>query len=75
MMAAVAEFVVGRTYNRRADLHARYGGSFQNGISTSASEPVIFLFTGDGGERHGYRDGPQQDGTYWYTGVAGHTNP
>jgi 5-methylcytosine-specific restriction protein A len=26
------------------------------------------LFTGPSGEQHGYRDGFQSDGTYWYTG-------
>lgn len=30
--------------------------------------PVILLFTGESGHQYGYDDGPQTDGTYWYTG-------
>lgn len=63
----MALFVPGEIYRRR-ELHAQHGGSWQNGISTSAEQPIIFLFTGSSGERHGYRDGPQSDGTFWYTG-------
>lgn len=55
-------FVPGQLYRRR-DLHAGYGGSYQSGISFSSRAPVVFLFTGDSGEQHGYRDGPQPDGT------------
>lgn len=61
------DFIVGREYRRR-DLHDQFGGSRQSGISPSADYPLIFLFTGDTGELYGYRDGFQEDGTFWYTG-------
>jgi 5-methylcytosine-specific restriction enzyme A len=60
-------FEVGRTYRRR-DLHAAYGGQQQGGISTPAQHPFVLLFTGESGEQYGYRDGWDDDGTFWYTG-------
>ena len=59
---------IGRRYQRRA-LHDHFGGQQQGGISTPAANPMIFLFTGSAGEQYGYHfDGPQPDGTFWYTG-------
>ena len=63
----MATFTPGKVYVRR-ELHKEHGGAWQNGIAPSADGPVIFLFTGESGERHGYRDGLQPDGTFWYTG-------
>ncbi|HEV2527185.1 MAG TPA: hypothetical protein VGT61_01875 [Thermomicrobiales bacterium] len=63
-------FMVGRIYRRR-DLHDAFGGSYQSGISASRRAPVIFIFTtetGEAGERHGYHDGWQPDGTFHYSG-------
>ena len=60
-------FIPGKSY-RRGDLHDEYGGQQQGGISTPASQPVIFTFTGEQGEQYGYRDGFRADGTFWYTG-------
>lgn len=62
------EFEVGHIYNRRRELHDRYGGQRQGGMSTPSDHPVIFLFTGEGGAEHGYRDEFKPDGTYHYTG-------
>ena len=62
------KFKVGQIYNRRRDLHDRYGGQRQGGMSTPQQHPVIFLFTGEGGAQHGYRDEFKPDGTYHYTG-------
>jgi hypothetical protein len=43
---------------RRVDLHARYGGRVQGGMTTSTRSPNIFLFTDPRvGERQGYFDG------------------
>lgn len=64
------EFEVGEVYNRRRDVHGRYGGQPQGGMSTPKDYPVIFLFTGEGGAEHGYRDEFKPDGTYHYTGEA-----
>ena len=62
------EFEVGEVYNRRRAVHGRYGGQPQGGMSTPKDHPVIFLFTGEGGAEHGYRDEFKPDGTYHYTG-------
>ncbi len=61
------DLFVGREYQRVA-LHDAFGGQRQSGICTPKAHPVILLFTGDSGERYGYRDGFQPDGTFWYTG-------
>lgn len=60
-------FEVGEVY-RRSDIHDKYGGQQQGGISTPKEYPFIMLFTGETGEQYGYRDGFQTDGSYWYTG-------
>ncbi len=60
-------FERGRTYRRR-DLHTRFGGQQQGGISTPSSHPLIFAFTGDTGELYGYQDGCDSDGTFRYSG-------
>ncbi len=48
-------FVPGQIYRRR-DLHERFGGQRQGGISTPKSSPFIFLITGDSGKQYGYAD-------------------
>ncbi len=54
---------------RRVDLHARYGGSKQNGISPCRESPNILIFTEESSGRfHGYTDRWAEDGTFWYTG-------
>ncbi|HWE38759.1 MAG TPA: hypothetical protein VG406_19580 [Isosphaeraceae bacterium] len=60
-------FEAGRRYRRR-ELHERFGGQRQGGISTPAEHPLIFLFSSPSGEAYGYRDGWASDGTYVYTG-------
>ena len=62
-----ADFIVGHTYNRRRDIHARFGGQRQSGIVTPANWPILFLFTGRG-TRHGYADEWSADGTFRYFG-------
>jgi hypothetical protein len=42
-----APYELGRTYSRRKDIHGKFGGQQQGGISTPADIPFIFLFTGD----------------------------
>jgi 5-methylcytosine-specific restriction protein A len=61
------DFVLGQTYNRARDIHARFGGQRQSGIVTPAKSPIIFLFTGRG-TRHGYDDEWSADGTFRYFG-------
>lgn len=68
-LSDIASFEVGRVYHRRNDIHARFGGQRQGGISTPSGVPYIFLFTGESGEHYGYRDGwDKEDGVYFYTG-------
>ena len=61
-------FEIGQTYNRRRDIHGRFGGQYQGGISTPSDEPLIFLFAGESGQQYGYRDGWSEDGVFLYTG-------
>jgi 5-methylcytosine-specific restriction protein A len=59
---------IGRIYNRRDDLHRRFGGQQQGGISTPVEHPFIMLFAGDSGDQYGYRDGWDENGVFLYTG-------
>lgn len=59
--------VVGREY-RRKELHDRFGGSRQSGISSAPRHNMILLFSGASGEQYGYSDSFQPDGTFWYSG-------
>jgi 5-methylcytosine-specific restriction protein A len=54
-----------RIYKRR-ELHDQYGGQRQGGISTPASHPFVFLFTGSTGEQHGYEDGWKGQEFFYY---------
>ena len=47
-------FKVGALYHRRDEIHARFGGQRQGGISTPKDSPVVILFTGEAGTTHGY---------------------
>ena len=62
-------FEVGRWY-KRGDLHDKYGGNRQGGISPSRSYPIIFLFTGKRGHEFGYDDFSDPDGTFRYFGAG-----
>jgi len=55
---------------RRVELHDRYGGRRQGGISPSKQSPNVFLFTDHAqGIQHGYiYDGKREDGFFHYTG-------
>jgi 5-methylcytosine-specific restriction protein A len=63
------EFNKGAHYVRM-ELHNQFKGNRQKGISSPADEPFIFVFTGPSGERHGYVDEFQSDGTLLYYGVG-----
>lgn len=61
-------FVRGQTYLRR-ELHEKYGGQPQSGISTPADYNTIFLFTSSVAEEYGYHfDGWHKDNIFFYTG-------
>jgi 5-methylcytosine-specific restriction enzyme A len=61
-------FIPDQVYHRRTDIHALYGGNWQSGISNSASNPYIFIFTGRSGHQHGYLDGWDNPNVFSYTG-------
>jgi 5-methylcytosine-specific restriction protein A len=66
-VAPVLQFTPGAVYDRKTEINGPFGGSLQSGIASSATYPVIFLFTGDSGEQYGYAD-HWEDGAYFYTG-------
>ena len=62
----IDDLEVGSTYDR-VELHEEYGGARYRGIAPSADHPYVFLFTGDSGTEHGYKDEFRGD-TFIYTG-------
>jgi len=60
-------FEVGKLYRRKDEIHGRYGGSRQSGISPSKDHPLIFIFTGQTGKQYGYQDDWTDDGVFLYT--------
>ncbi len=65
---SVAGFVVGAVYDRRGDIHGRFGGRWQYGIVKAKVKPLVFLFSGSSGSRHGYFDYYDEDGIFHYFG-------
>jgi len=61
-------FIRGQEYNRRRDIHARFGGQWQGGIITPAKHNVIFIMTGKRGAEFGYDDHFYDDGRIDYFG-------
>ncbi|MBO9377883.1 HNH endonuclease [Sphingomonas histidinilytica] len=61
-------FVIGQRYNRRKDLHERFGGSRQNGMISMPRVRALALITGEGGKLAGYMDRELPDGSWRYTG-------
>ena len=61
-------FEEGRVYHRRTDIHRRFGGQEQGGISTPRNHPYIFIFSGDSGEQYGYQDVWIDSNTFRYSG-------
>lgn len=53
---------------KRSDIHDQYGGNRQGGISPSARNPFIFIFSGKTGQQYGYRDGWDNPNIFSYTG-------
>lgn len=49
-------FVEGQHYHRPTDLHDRYGGNRQSGISPCGKYPYLFLFIAPSGNDYGYKD-------------------
>jgi 5-methylcytosine-specific restriction protein A len=68
MLMEQLPFIPNHIYNRRADIHALYGGNWQSGICPSANYPYIFIFSGKSGHQHGYKDGWDNPNVFTYTG-------
>jgi len=60
-MKPIPKFVAGHQYWRSSDINDNFGGSRQSGIAPSSVSDAIFIFTGDSGEQHGYRDFEEVD--------------
>lgn len=60
-------FIPDQIYQRKL-IHDQYGGNRQSGICPSRQVPYIFIFTGSGGHKHGYRDRWENDKVFSYTG-------
>lgn len=60
-------FEAGSIY-KRSTLHDKYGGNRQSGICPSAKFPYIFIFTGSGGSKHGYKDQWENPNVFSYSG-------
>ena len=58
----------GRIYNRRLDIHVRFGGQQQGGIITPAEHALVIIITGQEGLEHGYSDRQRPDGAFEYFG-------
>lgn len=58
----------GQIVRRLEEIHKVYGGNRQVGISVPVDSPYIFIFSGSSGKKHGYIDGWQGDGCFYYTG-------
>ncbi len=61
-------FETGGLYSRVDDIHEKFGGGRQSGISPSARAPFVFIFSGKSGQKYGYDDGWQGNETFLYTG-------
>lgn len=60
-------FIPNQVY-KRSLIHDEYGGNRQSGISPSAINPFIFIFSGKSGAQYGYRDGWDNKNIFSYTG-------
>jgi 5-methylcytosine-specific restriction enzyme A len=61
------DLLPGQSYDRN-NVHERYGGQRQYGISTPANASHILLFCAPSAESYGYEDGWREDGLFRYSG-------
>lgn len=61
-------YQMGGLYSRRLEIHDRWGGQRQGGISTPKDGPFVFIFTGEAGKAHGYTDSWDDEGVLHYYG-------
>jgi len=63
----VLPFIPNKVY-KRSEIHDHYGGNRQSGISPSATNPFILIFSGAQGKKHGYADAWDNPNVFSYTG-------
>jgi 5-methylcytosine-specific restriction enzyme A len=61
-------FEIGRVYNRRTDIHARFDGQRQGGIITPAKHSLVIIITGEEGLAREYADRYRDDGVFEHFG-------
>jgi hypothetical protein len=61
-------FVPEQVYNRRQDIHDKFGGNRQSGICPTSKHNYIFIFSGKSGKLHGYQDCWDNPNVFTYTG-------
>lgn len=61
-------FIPEHLYNRRQDIHTKYGGNWQSGICPTSNYNYIFIFSGKSGTQHGYQDSWHNPNIFSYTG-------
>ncbi len=66
-MPLTLPFILDQKYVRK-DIHDTFRGNRQSGISSSKSQPLIFLFTGGRGKESGYEDGWYSENEFRYSG-------
>ncbi len=71
MKKQLSMFKIGQVY-QRSRLHDEFGGNRQGGIANSAKYPIIFIFTGSSGEKHGYTDEWDDENFFHYSGEGQH---
>jgi 5-methylcytosine-specific restriction protein A len=61
-------FEEGKVYNRRADIHAKFGGQQYGGTITPSHHSLVLIITGEKGLVHGYADRTRDDDVFEYFG-------
>jgi len=62
-------FKIGQIY-KRTSIQDQYGGTRQGGIAACVLYPYIFIFSGDAGHQHGYKDQWENENVFSYTGAG-----
>lgn len=63
-------FERGKIYNRKQDIHAKFGGQEQGGIISPRQHNIVIIITGPKGHAHGYADRERADGVFEYFGAG-----
>jgi 5-methylcytosine-specific restriction protein A len=61
-------FVQGRLYNRKSNIHDIFGGNLQSRIVTRDSSSFILLFSSNTEDKYGHKDGWSDSGVFLFAG-------